>query len=390
MFQPSDSKRSICPDCQPSAAEQQRTRRDVLKSAVALTAGTAAAALLPMSLAAQHARAAEAAAVTVPETLVAQLYKSLTDEQKKIIAFPFEHPLRSKVDNNWMITKPAIGKLLTADQQDLVKQIFMDLHDPEYAQRVYDQVEHDNKDGAGHLGFKGCAIALFGEPGAIGVPARRDRESNARNTATNYVAVAPGATTQTGSKSKFEFVFTGRHVTRRCDGNSVEGEAFGGPIFYGHAAEGFVEKPNHPGNVYWYQALQANEVYKALDGKQRKIALLGDGREEQGTKTVALRGKADGLPGIGMTDLTRDQKDLVRKVMADILAPFRKSDATAALKLIEDGGFDNLHMAFYKNMDVGNDGVWDVWQIEGPSMVWYFRGDPHVHTWVHIREPQKV
>ncbi len=40
---------------------------------------------------------------------------------------------------------------------------------------------------------------------------------------------------------------------------------------------------------------------------------------------------------------------------------------------------DNLHMAFYKNMDVGNDGVWDVWQIEGPSMVWYFRGDPHVH-----------
>jgi hypothetical protein len=27
-----------------------------------------------------------------------------------------------------------------------------------------------------------------------------------------------------------------------------------------------------------------------------------------------------------------------------------------------------------------------VWQIEGPAMVWYFRGDPHVHTWVHIRE----
>ncbi len=41
----------------------------------------------------------------------------------------------------------AIGKLLTADQQDPVKQIFMDLHDLEYAQpaNVYDQVEHDNK-----------------------------------------------------------------------------------------------------------------------------------------------------------------------------------------------------------------------------------------------------
>ena len=81
------------------------------------------------------------------------------------------------------------------------------------------------------------------------------------------------------------------------------------------------------------------------------------------------------------------RKDLVRKVMSDLLAPFRKPDADEALKLVEAGGFDNLHMAFYKNMDIGQDGVWDVWQLEGPSMVWYFRGAPHVHTWVNIREP---
>lgn len=49
--------------------------------------------------------------------------------------------------------------------------------------------------------------------------------------------------------------------------------AFGGPIFYGHAAEGFNEKPDHPGNVYWYQAKRANELFQALDGKQRKVAL---------------------------------------------------------------------------------------------------------------------
>jgi ubiquinone/menaquinone biosynthesis C-methylase UbiE len=51
---------------------------------------------------------------------------------------------------------------------------------------------------------------------------------------------------------------------------------------------------------------------------------------------------------------------------------------------------DKLHMAFYKNMDIGQDGVWDVWQVEGPSMVWYFRGAPHVHTWVNIRAPAKA
>jgi hypothetical protein len=42
-------------------------------------------------------------------------------------------------------------------------------------------------------------------------------------------------------------------------------------------------------------------------------------------------------------------------------------------------------MSFYKNLDVGNDGIWDVWQLESPAMVWYFRGSPHVHTWVNIR-----
>ena len=45
-------------------------------------------------------------------------------------------------------------------------------------------------------------------------------------------------------------------------------------------------------------------------------------------------------------------------------------------------------MCFYNFMDIGNDGVWDIWQIEGPSMVWYFRGAPHVHTWVHVRDPK--
>ena len=72
--------------------------------------------------------------------------------------------------------------------------------------------------------------------------------------------------------------------------------------------------------------------------------------------------------------------------MADVLAPFRKADADEALKLIEKNGFDNLHMSFYKNEDIGHDGVWDIWQIEGPAMLWFFRGAPHVHTWVHVRE----
>ena len=241
------------------------------------------------------------------------------------------------------------------------------MHSEEYAQKVLDQVEHDNaddnaKDGKG---FESCAVALFGEP---------DKAEAAKH----------------AKKEKFEFVFTGRHVTRRCDGNTVEGAAFGGPIFYGHAAHGFNEKANHPDNAYWYQALRANEVFKALDGKQRAVALREDPRKEQGKKTVELRVKRASSPASPSATCRATRRAWCRKVMADLLAPFRKADADEALKLIEAGGFDDLHMAFYKNMDIGNDGVWDVWQIEGPSMLWYFRGAPHVHTWVHVREPEKA
>jgi hypothetical protein len=291
--------------------------------------------------------ASESSSKPKSETLVTTLYKSLSEDQRKAVCFAFDHPLRSKVDNNWHIVDKKLAQFFTADQQQMVKEIFKGLHSPEYAETVYKQVEHDS----GKEGFGDSSLALFGEPGS----------------------------------GKFEFVLTGRHCTRRCDGDSVEGAAFGGPIFYGHAAQGFNEKPNHPGNAYWYQALQANQVYKMLDGKQQKLALLGDGREEQGTETVKLTGKKTNLPGIPMTELSGDQKGQVRKTLADLIAPFRKADADEALKLIEANGFDNLHMAFYKSQDVGNDSVWDVWQIEGPAMLWYFRGDPHVHTWVHIR-----
>ncbi len=318
----------LCGDC---------NRRDFLK----LATGSALASALPLSSA-----WAEPTPQSSSETLVATLYKSLNEEQKKTLCFVFDHKLREKVDNNWMINK-AQTQMLNKDQQAMVKEIFMKMHSPEYADRVFDQVVHDS-DGEGFEAS--TSVALFGEPG----------------------------------NGPFEFVLTGRHCTRRCDGNSLKGAAFGGPIFYGHAAEAFREKADHPGNAYWYQAKRANEVFKMLDGKQRELALLGDARPEQGNKTVELTGKTSGLPGIPISALSADQKAEVRKVLADVLAPFRKEDADEALKMI-DPTFDQLHMAFYKNHDIGNDGVWDVWQIEGPGMLSYFRGSPHVHAWLNVK-----
>jgi hypothetical protein len=349
------TNRNDCPDC------DSLTRRDFLKTTVGTVAAAsvAAAGIITVTPRAGYAAAASPSLATAsqPETLVATLYKTLNEEQRKVVAFPFDHQLRRQVNNNWFITKKPIKELFNPEQQAIIRDIFNGMHSPEYAEKVMKQVEHDNgEDG----GFGSCAVAMFGEP-------------------------ATG-----GKDSKFEFVLTGRHVTRRCDGNSVAGAAFGGPIFYGHQAGGaFNEKADHPGNIYWYQAMRANEVFKALDGKQQKLALRGDPRKEEATKTVRLAGKKEQINGLPVAELSRDQKELVRKVMGDVLAPFRKADVDEALALIEkSGGIDQLSMSFFNNegMDVGKDGVWDVWQIEGPTMLWYFRGAPHVHTWVHIRD----
>jgi hypothetical protein len=283
---------------------------------------------------------------TASETLVTQLHQSLTPEQKNIVTFPFDHPLRSKVDANWHITPARIGRSFTADQQAMIREIFSGLHNPEFVGNVF---RHLDEDGGGLANY---SVALFGEPG-------------------------------TGA---FEFVLTGRHCTVRCDGDSVEGAAFGGPIFYGHASGGFNEKPDHPGNVYWYQAKRANEVFQALSGKQRELALLGDPRAERGTATIQLKTDKQSMAGLPGGEMSRDQRKLVEQVLGDLLLPFRKKDSDEALNHIRaNGGVEALAMSFYKNLDVGNDGVWDVWQLESPTMVWYFRGSPHVHTWVNIR-----
>ena len=305
-------------------------RRQFLGKAAAVTSALAAAPSL--------------GAAPKPETLVAQLHESLSREQRETVVLPFDSPLRSRVENNWHITDARVGRFFTRDQQALIEQIFMDLHAPEFADSLMKHVADD------FGSIRNLSVALFGEPGS----------------------------------GKFEFVITGRHCTARCDGDSVEGAAFGGPIFYGHEGEQFYEKPTHPNNVYWFQAQSANEVFKALDGKQRSVALQPRAPRERSVYTVEPSANPDGLP---VKEMSADQRALVSQTLGDLLSPFRKIDRDEAMRHIESaGGVDNLTMAFYQNEDLGNDGVWDVWKLESPTMVWYFRGAPHVHVWVNIQE----
>jgi hypothetical protein len=328
----SDERRIICPDC---AAGEGVSRREFVRKATGIVL---AGGFLPLAVPARRAVAAPTPSGAA-ETAVKRFYDTLTDDQRKTLCFPFAHPLRSRITANWPITKPTIAEY-TKEQQALVDEIFKNVTSPD----GYDRFQKQMEDDSGGLSEYHCAV--FGTPGS----------------------------------GQFEWEMTGRHVTIRCDGDSVDNVAFGGPIVYGHG-EGDSKK-GLPGNVFYYQTKKANEVFSALDGKQRDTALLSQAPKED---AVLLQGSSGSFPGIAIGELSRDQKDLVESVMKVILVPYREDDVKEAIGILKDGGgLDGLHMAFYKTNDIGDDHEWDIWRIEGPTFVCHFRGAPHVHAYINI------
>jgi hypothetical protein len=342
-----------CPDCERDfAAELALDRRRFLQT----VAASAAAASLPV-WATPRAGAAPKP-TSAAETAVKGLYDSLTPEQKKAVCFAWDHKdpkrglLRTFVSNNWHIVPQTIrGDFYTTKQQHLIHDIYKGLLNPDWIAKIDKQTRDDN---GGKPWGTFQNIAIFGEPGT----------------------------------DKFELVITGRHQTLRADGNTQDHVAFGGPVFYGHAAQGFNEKADHPGNVFWPQALAANKIYQMFDGKQQKIALVDDRPHED---DVGFRGSKGGFPGLPVTEMTRDQREELQKVLMMLVEPYRVEDREEALECLKvQGGLDKCSLAFYKDGDIGGDGVWDNWRLEGPAFVWYFRGEPHVHVWVNVADSPEV
>jgi hypothetical protein len=322
-----------------------------MQQAGGLALATAGMAALP-----SVSRAADATPKPA-ETHVKLLYDTLTEVQKKQICFEWDHIdkerglLRTRIENNWKITKPSIKSgFFTAEQQSLIRDIFKGMTNPEWLQR-WDRQLNDDVGGFG----KRQSIALFGSP----------------------------------DSEQFEFVLASRHMTLRCDGNSADHVAFGGPILYAHEGEGLYEEADHRSNVFWHQAVEANKLYDMFNGKQRKQALVTQGMPSE--ELVGFRGKQGEFQGLPVTEFAADQKEHLQSVLTLLLEPFRKSDQHEVVNCLKtQGGLDACHLAFYKEGDLGDDGVWDNWRLEGPSFVWYFRGKPHVHVWVNVADSAKV
>ncbi len=265
-----------------------------------------------------------------------RLHDSLSADQKKVVVLDWEDKRRFTISANWHVTKANV-KSFSPEQQKIIDEVLRGVTSADGYERLQKQMTAD------HGGVANYAVAIFGDP----------------------------------DKDRFQFELTGRHLTLRADGDTVPGAAFGGPIVYGHGKEG-----DPTANLFWYQTKRANEVFAALDEKQRKKALLARPPAENAVQIKDANAARAGIVG---SELTKDQLALLEKVVADILSPYRKEDVDEALECVKaGGGFEKVHIAFYQTGDTGDDGVWDVWRLEGPTFCSHFRGSPHVHAYLNV------
>lgn len=321
-----------CPEC--SGVFASTHRRGFLR-----TVGASAAALVLGNGVRGEAK------VKPAEDLVRELFATLSAEQKKTLVLPWDHGVKAGKGlptrlgmYNAAIQNQKIGALYTKPQQELLDKIFRGIcADGDGYKRLS---RGGNFDASG--AFTNIGAHIFGDP---------------------------------TDKHQFSLVFSGHHLTVRCDGNSEPNAAFGGPMYYGHTPDGWSDE-----NIFFYQTKAVKAVYEALDERQRKAASI-DGTPGELMKSVEFRKK---FPGLSIQELSKDQRALVEGTMRELLSPFRKEDADEVMDILKAaGGLEQIHLAFYFE-EFGDAKQWHFWRLEGPGFVWNFRVLPHVHTYVNI------
>ena len=334
-----------CPDCDDgSDAPHSLNRRAFVRRIGGGAAAALAATAFPGAIAADAGAKAKAKPA---EDLIRELHKSLSAEQKTSLVLPWNHqgkdgqPSRLGAYNSAFGGK-RIGKEYTKQQQELIQRALRSILSGDES---YERLSRNGKwDSSGS--FEGCGATLFGDPSG-------DKE--------------------------FAWLFTGHHLTLRCDGNSMPGAAFGGPIYYGHRDPGYADS-----NVYLYQTQQVQAVFDSLDAEQQK-QVVGENPGD-GKKGITFPESGLPRPGIGYQDLNAEQKALVEKVMRTLLDPFRQEDGDEVMEIVKaNGGMEQIHLAFTRDRKSTDEKVrWHFWRLDGPGFIWNYRVLPHVHCFVNI------
>jgi Protein of unknown function (DUF3500)/5'-nucleotidase, C-terminal domain len=182
------------------------------------------------------------------------------------------------------------------------------------------------------------------------------------------------------TSAPYQMIFTGTHLNLRLGGRSREGAAFGGPLVYGDQRGN--EQVGLPGNLYRGQFLLGQRILRSLDEGRKKLAVL----DEAPVQTqIELQGKDGTFQGIPVSQLSAETKALVREVVEHIFSTYSPEDVAYARECLDaNGGIDALFLSYYRHSEDGDVPEAQVFRIEGPAAVFYFRGYPHVHAFLNI------
>jgi len=330
-----------CPECTEPLSVDRRHFMRVAGSGAVLLAGGVAPEFARGQAPAQNPVPAQPAQPKPPrpaEALIRELHAALTDEQKQRVVMPWNNPNRQRMHNAPINAR--ISQVYTRGQQELIQRIMRAISSgDEGYNRLARGGDWDNGGG-----FGGCGANFFG----------------------SFEQGQPWA-----------WVFSGHHLTARCDGDSEPDTAFGGPIFYGHSPDGHSQR-----NIFNYQTRAVIGVFNALSEAQRTQALVTGPSPGEGERSVQFRRE---YPGLVTNDLTLDQLRLVETVMRELLSPYRREDADEVMQIVRrNGGLQRLHLAFYRDRNANEQTRWNYWRLEGPGFVWNYRVLPHVHCYVNI------
>jgi hypothetical protein len=315
------------------------TRRQVLKY------GLGAGALLGTGLVGVRALVPPRPSAQLGTTheLAARLFEALDDGERTDACFEYDHPLR-QYHNRGVDTGGALSILLNGEpRQLLVDLVHAGLSEAGRARLL-------NQYYVSLSGIHVTRLAIFGDP----------------------------------RSEPYQVLVTGPHLNLRLGGKNREGVAFGGPQVYGDQRGN--QEVGLPGNVYRYQLELGQQLIAGLTAAERKQARQPKAPVQT---AVELQGSNGTFHGVAVADLSSESRRRVRETIDGILGSYAEADAAYAWECIDhNGGVEGLHLADYAedhqpSRNVGA-GPSQIFRLEGPSTVFHYRGEPHLHAFFNV------
>lgn len=274
------------------------------------------------------------------DTLARRLYTSLDDGQRAETCVSYDHPMRQYHNRGVSGGGRSVLFGFSRPQRGILTDLLYSGLSDEGRRRLPEEL------GTNFFGVQGMNVLICGDP----------------------------------TNPPYQIILTGIHLNLRLGGKSREGAAFGGPQVYGDQRGN--NSAGLPGNVYRGQYLIAQRLLRNLDDGQKKLAVI----EKAPVQTqIELQGKHGVFPGIPVAELAPNNKAVARELVESILSTYPTDDVAYARECLEaNGGLDALCLSYYQHGEGGAIPEAQVFRLEGPAAVFYFRGFPHVHAFVNI------